>query len=221
MRKSALVSLPILIFILLVASLWYKLKYSNDELGQNFVSYQSGKLASKDLDFTIKPYQNFSSATNPQPAANIKTSNPSQISNIQSAKSSNNYIDIDPNASHQQLSELLGHYIVLNFFASWCTACRAEMHQLQILKQRDDLLIVGVNYKDSTINQQRFLHQFGQPFDFLTNDPNGSIAIKWQITGMPESFIIDKQGFIRYHFLGAVTAVQILNILEELDRTKF
>lgn len=99
-----------------------------------------------------------------------------------------------------------GKVTLLNVFASWCVACSAE-HSVW-MEARQDLghsQIVGLNYKDQTTNALAWLKQYGNPYQSVLVDPKGDIAIDLGVYGTPETFLIDKQGIIRYKFIGAVS----------------
>lgn len=99
-----------------------------------------------------------------------------------------------------------GKVTLLNVFASWCIACSAE-HSVW-MEARQDLgqaQIVGLNYKDPADKALAWLKQYGNPYQNVIADPQGNIAINFGVYGTPETFLIDKQGIIRYKFIGAVS----------------
>ena len=108
----------------------------------------------------------------------------------------------------QGLSEEIFHnrVTILNVFATWCIACQAE-HSV-LMEGRQDLQgaqLIGLDYKDNRPKALTWLHQSGDPYDQVIDDPQGNIAINFGVYGTPETFIIDQQGIIRYKFIGAIS----------------
>lgn len=110
----------------------------------------------------------------------------------------------DPN---QTVSDRIfqGKVSLLNVWASWCMACRQEHPVLLELKRRGEAVIVGLNYKDSPEAARSLLEQFGNPYQVNAFDGDGKVAIDWGVYGVPETFVIDKHGIIRYKHIGALT----------------
>lgn len=110
----------------------------------------------------------------------------------------------DPN---QTVSDEIfqGKVSLLNVWASWCMACRQEHPVLLELKRRGDAAIVGLNYKDSRDAARAMLEQSGNPYQVNAFDGDGKVAIDWGVYGVPETFVIDKHGIIRYKHIGAIT----------------
>ena len=98
-----------------------------------------------------------------------------------------------------------GKVTVVNVWASWCAPCRLEHPLILALRENRDVRIVGINYKDQTANALRFLGQLGNPFDAVGVDPRGSAAIDWGVYGVPETFIVDRDGLIAYKHVGPLT----------------
>ncbi|MEZ5789991.1 MAG: DsbE family thiol:disulfide interchange protein [Nitratireductor sp.] len=98
-----------------------------------------------------------------------------------------------------------GKVTVVNVWASWCAPCRLEHPLIMALRENKDVRIVGINYKDQTANALRFLGQLGNPFDAVGVDPRGSAAIDWGVYGVPETFIVDRNGLIAYKHVGPLT----------------
>jgi len=120
-----------------------------------------------------------------------------------------------------QSDALMGKVWVLNVFASWCVACVAEHPLLvQLAKDREDLLLVGLNYKDTTEEAVAWLNRFGDPFHFVAEDQSGLTGIDWGVYGVPETFIIDAEGSIRYKHIGPLSersiAEELLPMIDSL-----
>jgi cytochrome c biogenesis protein CcmG/thiol:disulfide interchange protein DsbE len=98
-----------------------------------------------------------------------------------------------------------GQVTVLNVWASWCVPCREEAALLMALAADSRLRIVGMNYKDQPDNARRFLGRFGNPFAANGVDGNGRAAIEWGVYGVPETFVIDREGRISYKLIGPLT----------------
>lgn len=98
--------------------------------------------------------------------------------------------------------DLIGKVSVVNIFASWCVPCRQEHPFLEALATRDDIQMIGINYKDQPENARRFLGSLGNPFDRVGADDSGRVAIEWGVYGVPETFIVGPDGMIRYKFIG-------------------
>lgn len=98
-----------------------------------------------------------------------------------------------------------GTPVVVNFWASWCAPCRIEHPQLLRLAKEGKFRLLGVNYKDLPENARRFLGQLGDPFAAVGVDRDGGVAVNWGVYGVPETFIIDGAGIIRYRHVGPLT----------------
>ena len=99
-----------------------------------------------------------------------------------------------------------GKVTVVNIWASWCGPCRAEHPILMELAKREDISLVGINNKDDAANAARFLGALGQPFSAIGADTTGRTTIDWGGYGVPESFIVDGKGIIRYKHVGPLGA---------------
>jgi len=114
--------------------------------------------------------------------------------------------------------DLLGKVWMLNVWASWCVACREE-HPLLVAFSRDKLLpIYGLNYKDQRADGMQWLSRFGNPYDVSLFDSDGRVGIDFGVYGVPETFIIDKQGVVRFKQIGPVTPEVIRDKIEPLVR---
>ena len=97
-----------------------------------------------------------------------------------------------------------GRPYVINFFASWCADCRAEHEELMTLAA-GHVPIIGITFKDKPAKASAYLEQEGNPFIAVAQDDNGRAGIDWGLTGVPETFIVDWHGIIRWHYIGALT----------------
>ncbi len=109
---------------------------------------------------------------------------------------------------------------IVNVFASWCAPCRVEHPFLKELAKRADLKILGINYKDSSQNALRFLGALGNPYAAVGIDPKGKAAIDWGVYGVPENYIIDSNGIIRYKHIGPIDSHSIKKISQEIEKAK-
>ncbi|MFC0338142.1 cytochrome c biogenesis protein CcmG, thiol:disulfide interchange protein DsbE [Kushneria avicenniae] len=115
-------------------------------------------------------------------------------------------------------SLLKGQVTLVNVWGEWCPTCKREMPQLLALAERG-VHLVGVDYKDTRDNGQRFLDEFGNPFALNIFDPEGSLGFDLGVYGAPESFIVDANGNIRYHHTGYIKPEDIDDvIMPEIQR---
>jgi cytochrome c biogenesis protein CcmG/thiol:disulfide interchange protein DsbE len=98
-----------------------------------------------------------------------------------------------------------GKISVVNVWASWCVPCHDEAPLLTELAKDNRLQLIGINYKDAPDNAQRFLGRYGNPFASLGVDGNGRAAIEWGVYGVPETFIVGRDGKIAYKLVGPIT----------------
>lgn len=99
-----------------------------------------------------------------------------------------------------------GEVRLVNVWGSWCIPCRDEHPYLMQLAEDDRIEIYGINYKDQAENARRFLGRYGNPFDAVGVDPRGRIGIDWGVYGVPETFIVGRDGTIVYKHVGPLTA---------------
>lgn len=100
--------------------------------------------------------------------------------------------------------EMQGRVWVLNVWASWCVGCREEHEVLQRLADENLAPIVGLNYKDKPGNARQWLNDLGDFFTLSVMDRDGRVGIDWGVYGVPETFIIDREGVIQYKHIGPV-----------------
>ena len=103
-------------------------------------------------------------------------------------------------------ADLAGKVVLVNFFASWCAPCRVEHPLLMRLAEEGRVTLWGVNYKDKPADASRLLTQLGDPYGRIGVDENGRTAIDFGVYGVPETYVIDKQGRIRYRQVGPISA---------------
>jgi cytochrome c biogenesis protein CcmG/thiol:disulfide interchange protein DsbE len=102
-------------------------------------------------------------------------------------------------------ADMRGKVWLLNVWASWCETCREEHPLLLNLAKQNLMPILGLNYKDKGEDAQRWLKQFGDPYQFSVVDANGRIGIDYGVYGVPETYLIDAEGVIRFKQIGALT----------------
>ena len=117
--------------------------------------------------------------------------------------------------------DMKGKVWLLNVWASWCVACRDEHPVLVEFARTKAVPIVGLNYKDERVDGMRWLSQFGDPYQLSAFDYDGRTGIDYGVYGVPETFLIDKKGVIRYKRIGVVTPEilrdKILPLVRELN----
>lgn len=106
-------------------------------------------------------------------------------------------------------ADLIGKVWLFNVWASWCVSCRAEHPVLNQLAQQKAAMVVGLNYKDDPAAAKQWLESFGNPYDNSVLDQDGRIGINWGVYGVPETFVIDKQGIVRYKHTGPISGQDV------------
>ena len=136
----------------------------------------------------------------PLPALDGLTSNGAQVPGL------------DPSAFKGRVS-------IVNVWASWCVPCHDEAQLLTELAKDNRIQLVGINYKDTADNARRFLGRYGNPFAAVGVDGNGRAAIEWGVYGVPETFIVGRDGKIAYKLVGPVTPDNIDSVLRaQIDK---
>jgi cytochrome c biogenesis protein CcmG/thiol:disulfide interchange protein DsbE len=107
-----------------------------------------------------------------------------------------------------------GAVTLVNVWASWCVPCRDEVPFLEQLSKDKRIQLVGINYKDSPEDARRFLNRFGNPFVANGRDASGRTSIDWGVYGVPETYLIGRDGRIAYKLVGPVTADNLVRTLE-------
>jgi cytochrome c biogenesis protein CcmG/thiol:disulfide interchange protein DsbE len=101
--------------------------------------------------------------------------------------------------------KMRGQVWLLNVWASWCVTCRDEHPVLLKLARAGSVPIIGLNHKDQDDAARRWLERFGDPYRLSAVDADGRVSIDYGVYGVPETFVIDRNGFIRHKFIGALT----------------
>ncbi len=109
-----------------------------------------------------------------------------------------------------------GEVTLVNFFASWCLPCRAEHFFLTELAEKHGVRLVGINYKNDPLDARAFLAELGNPYRQIGADADGRVGIDWGVYGLPETFIVDGTGRIRYRHVGAIDAHAMNAIIRPL-----
>jgi len=110
-------------------------------------------------------------------------------------------------------ADFKGHVTLVNVWASWCAPCREEQPLLMTLKDDPRFRLAGLNYKDKPENALRFLGEMGNPFAAIGVDANGRTAIDWGVYGVPETYLVGKDGRILYKHVGPFTEQSIASEL--------
>lgn len=97
-----------------------------------------------------------------------------------------------------------GEVTLVNFFASWCVPCRLEHRYLLELAKDDKVHLYGVNYKNKPEEARAWLAELGNPYGRIGVDATGRVGIDWGVYGVPETYIIDRAGRVRYRQLGPI-----------------
>ena len=111
-------------------------------------------------------------------------------------------------------ADFKGAVTVLNVWASWCVPCRDEAALLVTLAADKRIRLVGINYKDQADNARRFLGRYGNPFAASGTDASGRAAIEWGVYGVPETFIIGRDGRIAYKLVGPLTPENLQAVMK-------
>ncbi|HZL29752.1 MAG TPA: DsbE family thiol:disulfide interchange protein [Pseudolabrys sp.] len=109
---------------------------------------------------------------------------------------------------------LEGKISLVNVWASWCVPCHDEVPLLEKLSHDKRIQLVGINYKDAPDNARRFLNRYGNPFAAAGADAKGRTSIDWGVYGVPETFLVGRDGRIAYKLIGPITAENLARVLE-------
>ena len=95
--------------------------------------------------------------------------------------------------------------VLINFFATWCLPCREEHPFIKKLSNEPGIKLIGINYKDKKNIAKKWLNEMGNPYSKVGVDRNGRIAIDWGLYGIPETYVVDKNGIVQYKYIGPIT----------------
>ncbi len=119
-------------------------------------------------------------------------------------------------------SKEFGNEITLvNFFSSWCKPCKDEHVYIKRFLNEDGLKIIGINYKDNPEKARKWLKKLGNPYSNIAIDKNGKIAIDWGVYGIPETFVVNSEGIIKYRYVGPINQKiyrKINLLIKELEK---
>jgi cytochrome c biogenesis protein CcmG/thiol:disulfide interchange protein DsbE len=110
--------------------------------------------------------------------------------------------------------DFAGNVTLLNVWASWCVPCHDEAPLLMDLARDKRIRVAGINYKDQPENARRFLGRYGNPFAVVGADQNGRASIDWGVYGVPETFLIGRDGRIAYKLVGPITPQNLESVLK-------
>lgn len=117
--------------------------------------------------------------------------------------------------------DMKGQVWLLNVWASWCVSCREEHPVLMSLARQNIVPVLGLDYKDKNEDGEAWLRNGGDPYTLVATDADGRVGIDYGVYGVPETYVIDKQGVIRYKQIGAIThenlQQKILPLIAELQ----
>lgn len=114
--------------------------------------------------------------------------------------------------------DMQGQVWLLNVWASWCAACYTE-HPLLNDLAAEGITIIGLNHKDKDADAKRWLSDLGNPYEITAVDLDGRVGIEWGVYGVPETFVIDKAGIVRYKHIGPVTEQDLVQTIRPLLET--
>lgn len=116
-------------------------------------------------------------------------------------------------------ADFIGKVTLVNVWASWCAPCREEHPVIVELSKDQRVTVAGFNYKDKPENARRFLGELGNPFDVLGVDPKGRSAIDWGVYGIPETFLVGKDGKVAFKHVGPMTPESVrATLMPEIEK---
>ena len=110
--------------------------------------------------------------------------------------------------------------VLVNFFATWCKPCRTEHAYIKRFSEEEGIRVIGINYKDNPKKTVEWLRKLGNPYSNVPIDKDGRIAIDWGVYGIPETFVINSNGIIKYRHIGPVTEKiykKINSLVEDIE----
>ena len=108
-------------------------------------------------------------------------------------------------------------FSLINYWASWCAPCRAEHSELMQLSKKENLNIIGINFKDKKNEAEQFLKELGNPYDHLLMDQDGRFSINLGVYGIPESILLNKELKILKKFIGPLDNKRVIEIIEVIQ----
>lgn len=108
-------------------------------------------------------------------------------------------------------------FSLINYWASWCAPCRAEHSELMQLSKKENLNIIGINFKDKKNEAEQFLKELGNPYDHLLIDQDGRFSINLGVYGIPESILLNKELKILKKFIGPLDNKRVIEIIEVIQ----
>jgi cytochrome c biogenesis protein CcmG/thiol:disulfide interchange protein DsbE len=116
-------------------------------------------------------------------------------------------------------ADFTGQVSLVNVWASWCVPCHEEIPLLVTLAKDARIQLVGINYKDQPDNARRFLGRYGNPFARMGVDPSGRAAIDWGVYGVPETFVVGRDGRIAFKLIGPITPENLAKgLMPEIEK---
>jgi cytochrome c biogenesis protein CcmG/thiol:disulfide interchange protein DsbE len=110
-------------------------------------------------------------------------------------------------------ADFTGAVTLVNVWASWCVPCHDEAPLLETLAADKRIRLVGINYKDQPDNARRFLGRYGNPFAAAGADQNGRASMEWGVYGVPETFLVGRDGKIAYKLVGPITEANLVSVV--------
>ena len=108
-------------------------------------------------------------------------------------------------------------FSLINYWASWCAPCRVEHSELMQLSKKENLNIIGINFKDKKNEAEQFLKELGNPYDHLLIDQDGRFSINLGVYGIPESILLNKELKILKKFIGPLDSKRVIEIIEVIQ----
>ena len=109
------------------------------------------------------------------------------------------------NEKFTSMNEFGKEIVLVNFFASWCKPCRDEHIFIENFSDKDGIRVIGINYKDNSNRAIEWINEVGNPYSNIIIDKKGKLAIDWGVYGIPETFVINSNGIIKYRHVGPIT----------------
>ena len=110
-----------------------------------------------------------------------------------------------PEGEELSLENAMGKVTIIDFWAAWCKPCRDEHNYIKRFSDEKKIKIIGINYKDDSKKTLGWLKNLGNPYSNIAIDKRGKIAIEWGVYGIPETFIVNSDGIIKYRHVGPIT----------------